>query len=127
MLALQLKSGDYLTIGENIAVQVFQQPGSSFRVEVKAPREIPILRGSVRERTGADRPDGLLDHRPTQPSRRIRNARNMEQFAQRKEEQAAAVQAMRDVLDLMESSGEFTKELSLLRTHLERVAAAGGR
>ena len=50
MLSLQMKSGEYLTIGENIAVQVFQA-GSSFRVSVQAPREIPILRGEVRERT----------------------------------------------------------------------------
>ena len=59
MLSLQMKSGEYLTIGENIAVQVFQA-GSSFRVSVQAPREIPILRGEVRERAGAERPPGLL-------------------------------------------------------------------
>ena len=29
MLSLQLKSGDYFTIGEDIAVQVFQQHGFS--------------------------------------------------------------------------------------------------
>ena len=31
MLSLQLKSGEYLTIGDDIAVQVFQT-GPSFRV-----------------------------------------------------------------------------------------------
>ena len=41
MLALQLKSGEYLTIGDDVVVQIFQQPGSSFRVEIKAPREVP--------------------------------------------------------------------------------------
>ena len=55
MLSLQLKSGEYLTIGEDIAVQIFQT-GSSFRVAVKAPREIPIVRGEVLERQGEDRP-----------------------------------------------------------------------
>ena len=40
MLALQLKSGEYLTIGDDVVVQIFQQPGSSFRVEIKAPREV---------------------------------------------------------------------------------------
>ena len=52
MLSLQLKSGDYFTIGEDIAVQVFQQHGSTFQVKVKAPREIPIARGEVLERDG---------------------------------------------------------------------------
>ena len=52
MLSLQLKSGEYLTIGDEIAVQIFEESGSTFRVAVKAPREIPILRGEVLERTG---------------------------------------------------------------------------
>ena len=43
MLSLQLKSGDYLTIGDEIAVQIFQQPGGAFSVSVKAPREIRNL------------------------------------------------------------------------------------
>ena len=49
MLSLQLKSGEYLTIGDHIAVQIFQQTGSCFQVAVQAPREWPILRGEVRE------------------------------------------------------------------------------
>ena len=59
MLLLQLKSGEYLTIGENIAVQVFQDSGA-IRVAVKAPRDMCILRGEVRERNGAQRPEGLV-------------------------------------------------------------------
>lgn len=73
MLSLQLKSGEYITIGENIAVQVFAGSGSTFRVAVKAPREVPILRGEVLERT-EQRPDGLRDQAPQSPSRRARSA-----------------------------------------------------
>lgn len=51
MLSLQLKSGEYLTIGDDIVVQVFEQ-GGTIRVAVKAPRELPILRGEVHERDG---------------------------------------------------------------------------
>lgn len=36
MLSLQLKSGEYLTIGDDIVVQVFEQ-GGTIRVAVKAP------------------------------------------------------------------------------------------
>ena len=60
MLCLQLKDGEYLTIGEEIAVQVFRGPGAQIRVAVKAPREMTILRGEVRERGGARRPEGLV-------------------------------------------------------------------
>ena len=83
MLSLQLKSGEYLTIGDDIVVQVFEQ-GGAIRVAVKAPRELPILRGEVHERD-AERPDGLLRQRPKTPSERVRNARRMEELARKKE------------------------------------------
>lgn len=75
MLSLQLKSGEYLTIGDDIVVQVFEQ-GGAIRVAVKAPRELPILRGEVHERDG---------QRPKTPSERVRNARRMEELARKKE------------------------------------------
>ena len=60
MLFLQLKSGEYLTIGEEIAVQVFHGPGTRIRVAVKAPKEVSILRGEVWDRNGEARPEGLI-------------------------------------------------------------------
>lgn len=66
MLFLQLKSGEYLTIGEDIAIQVFQEAGDRIRVAVTAPREMNVLRGEVRERIGAGRPGGLL--KPKKPA-----------------------------------------------------------
>lgn len=83
MLSLQLKSGEYLTIGDDIVVQVFEQ-GGAIRVAVKAPRKLPILRSEVHERDG-ERPDGLLRQRPKTPSERVRNARRMEELARKKE------------------------------------------
>mgnify|MGYP002616546325 FL=1 len=76
MLSLQLKSGEYLTIGDEIAVQIFEESGSTFRVAVKAPREIPILRGEVLERTG-ERPGGLREKRPKSPSAQARDAQRL--------------------------------------------------
>lgn len=64
MLFLQLKSGEYLTIGDEIAVQVFQETGDRIRVAVKAPRDVSILRGEVRERLGTERPEGLMGPPP---------------------------------------------------------------
>ena len=68
MLFLQLKSGEYLTIGENIAVQVFQASGSRIRVAIKAPKDITVLRGEVRERMGGNQPEGLIGPPPEKSS-----------------------------------------------------------
>ena len=54
MLSLQLKDGEYLTIGEDIVIQVFTN--STIRVAVQAPRNMTILRGEVLERSGKERP-----------------------------------------------------------------------
>ena len=64
MLFLQMKSGEYLTIGDDIAVQVFRDRGEKIRVAVKAPRELTVLRGELLERGGTRRPDGLIDLAP---------------------------------------------------------------
>ena len=111
MLSLQLKSGDYFTIGEDIAVQVFQQHGSTFQVKVKAPREIPIARGEVLERDGGQRPEGLRDRRTQQRSRQIHNARQLE------------VLSKRAALDRAAGLGQpgLEAELSLLREQVRLV------
>ena len=62
MLSLQLKDGEYLTIGEDIVIQVFTN--STVRVAVQAPREMTVLRGEVLERNGEDRPDCVFDPKP---------------------------------------------------------------
>lgn len=73
MLSLQLKSGEYITIGDDIVVQIFQD-GPVNRVSIKAPRELTILRGEVQEREG-ERPEGLLDRCPKSPSQRAKSTR----------------------------------------------------
>ena len=60
MLFLQMKTGDYLTIGEDITIQFFPDSKSRVRVAIKAPKDLAILRGDVRERTGGVRPKGLI-------------------------------------------------------------------
>ena len=59
MLSLQLKDGEYLTIGEDIVIQVFTN--STVRLAVQAPREVPIVRGEVLERNGDQRPDCVVN------------------------------------------------------------------
>lgn len=62
MLSLQLKDGEYLTIGEDIVIQVFTS--SAIQVSVQAPREMTILRGEVLERNGENRPACLRGQPP---------------------------------------------------------------
>ncbi len=54
MLFLQLRDGEYLTIGDDIVIQVFTT--STIKVSVQAPKEMTILRGDVLERNGEERP-----------------------------------------------------------------------
>ena len=136
MLSLQMKSGEYLTIGENIAVQVFQA-GSSFRVSVQAPREIPILRGEVRERT-AERPEGLLNKRPKSPADQKRDARKLAERRQRQQElrqdRVELMQQMDRLLDKMggpeadQTQGKdlegMRREVKALLARLERMERA---
>lgn len=62
MLSLQLKDGEYLTIGKDIVIQVFAT--STIRLSVQAPKDMAILRGEVRERAGEDRPQCLYGPEP---------------------------------------------------------------
>ena len=130
MLSLQLKSGEYLTIGEDIAVQVFQT-GPSFRGSVKAPGEVPILRGEVLERSG-QRPEGLRDRRPKSPSGKARNAKNLDACLQRRERedtarknQANLLQNLETVLDRMDELADTAarREIQALRGRLEQLRA----
>ena len=59
MLSLNLKDGEYLTIGEDIVIQVFAN--STIKLAIQAPRELPIVRGVVLERNGDQRPDCVVD------------------------------------------------------------------
>lgn len=62
MLSLQLKDGEYLTIGKDIVIQVFT--GATTQVLVQAPKDMTILRGEVLERNGEDRPACLYSQSP---------------------------------------------------------------
>ena len=57
MLSLQLKTGDYMTIGKEVVVQLDHISGDRCKLMVQAPRDMAILRGEVLERGGAQRPD----------------------------------------------------------------------
>ena len=61
MLCLALTPGEYLTIGDNVVVQLDALSGDRCKLVINAPREVPILRGTLLERTGGKRPDCVFD------------------------------------------------------------------
>ena len=60
MLKLSLTPGEYVTIGEDIVVQLYRSENGRSYLAINAPREIPVLRGTVLEREGGQRPNRLL-------------------------------------------------------------------
>ena len=62
MLCLNLSPGEYLTIGENVVVQMDRISGESCKLMIQAPREISILRGEVLE------PDGRQGQQRADPA-----------------------------------------------------------
>lgn len=64
MLKLSLTPGEYLTIGDDIVVQLYRSEGGRAYLAVQAPRDVPILRGAVAERNGGTRPQGLTQAHP---------------------------------------------------------------
>ena len=51
MLALTVREGDYVTIGDDIVVQVLKT-GDVFRIAVEAPKSMDIRRAKVQEAMG---------------------------------------------------------------------------
>ena len=105
MLSLQLKTGDYMTIGADVVVQLNDISGDRCRLVIEAPREVPVLRGEILERNGGKRPECI-----TEAPRRHRQSlawnRNKSQ----------ALNAMRSLLKRMDSGNE---DVRTLRRQLE--------
>ena len=118
MLSLRLKSGEYLTIGDNIAVQVFRQRGDNIEVAIKAPREISVLRGQLLERA-EERPEGLRQPDYKRAAEREHNAENLRKLAARRENRADALKSMGEILDEIEAkSPELRDKVYAMRKQL---------
>ncbi len=59
MLKLSLTPGEYLTIGDQVVVQVYRAENGRAYLAIDAPKDIPIVRGAVLEREGAAPPPKL--------------------------------------------------------------------
>lgn len=64
MLCISMKAGEYFVIGEKTVVQYDRLSGDRVHLTINAPREVPILRGDVLERSGGKRPDCVMPVSP---------------------------------------------------------------
>ena len=95
MLALQLSTGDYMTIGEEVVVQLNHISGDRCRLMVQAPKDMAILRGEVLERTGGERPEVVWNRGKTQA------LNSMRQLLSRMDSGDKDVKALRRQLDVI--------------------------
>lgn len=114
MLCLSMSPGDYFTVGEDVVVQLDRMNGDRCKVLVGAPREVPIVRGAVREREGGERPAAVFDkprwHRPEVNWDRSK---------------AQALTAMRKLLNEMDGQDQNVRDLRRQLNHIFPPAGAG--
>lgn len=107
MLSLNLNQGEYLTIGEDVVIQVDRFWGDRCKLMIQAPREVPVLRGEVLEREGGERPDCVFDA-PRWHRREIAWDRS----------KAQALSAMRRLLSQMDGGDSDVQALRRQLNHI---------
>lgn len=114
MLCLNLTPGEYMTVGEDVVVQLDRISGDRCRLMVEAPREVPVWRGEVRERNGLERPacvvEGKRWHRQEIPWNRSK---------------AQALNAMRKLLEEMDGGDARVQTLRRQLDHMFPPAGSG--
>lgn len=107
MLCLGLNQGEYLTIGSDVVVQLDRITGDRCKLVIKAPREVPVVRGKVLERKGGERPDCVFEA-PRYHKREIPWDRS----------KAQALSAMRTLLNTMDSRDSNVQALRRQLNHM---------
>ena len=116
MLTLNLRRGEYFTIGEDIVVQALPDDGA-VRIRVDAPRDVAIVRGTVRERAGMEKPEPVQhvllpkkrQHNRDNPKQKERTAqyfKKTEYWKGRKDDARDAIEGIEAILDRMGESPE---------------------
>lgn len=114
MLKLTLLPEEYLTVNDNIVVQLMRVAGGRADIAIDAPRDLPIVRGAVLERNGGKRPECLAP-----PSgKKARYYRD--QVFRWNDDRERAVRTMKQVFDKLEQAGA-AEEARTLRTQLDRI------
>ena len=114
MLKLTLLPEEYLTIGGGIVVQLRRVAGGRADLWIDAPREVPVVRGTVLERNGGERPACL------EPPSGRKPKGYRDRIFRWNDDRERAVRAMKRRFDKLEADGAI-EEVKALRTQLDRI------
>ena len=114
MLKLTLLPEEYLTIGGGIVVQLRRGAGGRADLWIDAPREVPVVRGTVLERNGGERPACL------EPPSGRKPKGYRDRIFRWNDDRERAVRAMKRIFDKLEADGAI-EEVKALRTQLDRI------
>lgn len=114
MLRLSMLPDQYLTINDNIVVQLTRVAGGRAYVAVDAPRDVPIVRGTLLEREGAERPACLTPP----PRRKPKLQRDL--LFRWNDDRERAVRGIQLVIDHLEANGS-KEDAQALRLQLKRL------
>lgn len=117
MLKLTLLPDEYVTIGGDVVVQLTRVAGGRADVAVYADRSVPVMRGTVLERQGGQRPACLA------PPPRTRARYCRDQVFRWNDDRERAVRAMKETFRRMEENGS-AEEAAALRRQLDRIIPA---
>ena len=117
MLKLTLLPEEYLTINDSVVIQLKRVAGGRADLAIDAPREFPILRGTVLEQQGRERPACLL------PPSGKKGRYYRDQIFRWNDDREKAVRKMKQTIERLEEKG-CGEEAEILRTQLERVIPA---
>lgn len=117
MLKLTLLPDEYVTIGGDVVVQLTRVAGGRADVAVYANRSVPVMRGTVLERQGGQRPACLA------PPPRTRARYCRDQVFRWNDDRERAVRAMKETFRRMEENGS-AEEAAALRRQLDRIIPA---
>ena len=104
MLTLNLNEGEYITVGDNIVIQAYPE-GKRVTLRVDAPREIPVLRGSVQEKRGAPKPEALAqagERKSRAKAKSMGQQLRSERYFEKVDRWQARKDAARDAFETME-------------------------
>lgn len=111
MLKLTVLPEEYITINENIVIKVERVAGGKVNLAIHADKSIPVVRGSVLEREGAQRPDCLTP--PT--GKKVKTRRD--QVILWNDDKTRAVKRILAAVERLEQQGP-TEEVSIIRQQL---------
>ena len=114
MLKLTVLPEEYITINENIVIKVERVAGGKVNLAIHADKSIPVVRGSVLEREGAQRPDCL-----TPPSgKKVKTRRD--RVVLWNDDKTRAVRRILAAVESLEQQGA-AEEVNIIRRQLAHL------